>query len=85
MHDPALFGRVSLDGVREVRAPQVEKQQQEGREANPTEEGQQRVEGSQRAVHVAIDEACNHDHGELCDEEAHDDEAEHGPNRLPGR
>ena len=64
---------------------QLEKQQQEGREANPAEEGQQRVEGSQRAVHVAIDEARNHDDGELCNDEANDDEAEHRPNRLPGR
>ena len=85
MHVGSLVGRVSLHGVGEFWPSEVEEQQEERREANSSEEGEERVERPHGSVHVPVDVTRDDEHGDLGNEEADDDQAEHGPNGLPGR
>ncbi len=83
MHVPSVFGRVGLNGVGQLGPSKVEEQEQKRREADASEKGQQGVKGTQGPVHVPVDETGNAPHGQLGDEEANDDQTDHGADRLP--
>ena len=76
---------VCIDAVSEFWSSQKEKQHQERRKTQASDEGEKGVKWPWRSVHVAVDIAGNNQYRQLSDEEANNHQAQHGPNGLPRR
>ena len=75
--------RDCLNAVGQSRASKVKEQQQKRGHAGAANK---RVNGVYRAgcsVKVSVHEATNNEHGQLSNEEAHEDQGQHRPNGLP--
>jgi hypothetical protein len=75
--------RIGLNRVRELRPTKVKEKQQTRREANPSEEGEHRVERADCTVHISIDVASDNQYGDLSDEKTNDDQTKHRTDGLP--